>query len=117
MNHFFDHSNRAKELVETGGKSDLWAFIEERFNSCPEGKSFSVPGEKVPSDSAIRSLVSRRAKQASKIFRVIKHPGAGETVYEIARFPDQRKVIGQPIGDEQRGQWGQGSEEVDHGEA
>lgn len=102
MSQFFDHSNRMKELVETGGKSDLWALIEDRFAACPEGKSFSVDKVNVPSEAALRSLISRRAKAAKKIFRVVKHTTGDQVVYEIARFADERHVIGDPVPNDPR---------------
>lgn len=99
MTQFFDHSNRAKDLADTVGKGDLWAYIKNSFEACPPGKSFAVPADKVVSDSAIRSLVSRRAKSAGKTFRVLRHEGG---TYEIARFDDERKIIGHAPAEERR---------------
>jgi hypothetical protein len=85
MSHFFEHSELVKAQKTPQPTGSLWASIKERFEACPLGMSFAVEANETFTASQLRTVVSRRAKSAGKVFSVVKHTnGEGQTFYEVA---------------------------------
>lgn len=80
INRFFEASQAFKTTPESASGA-VWALIKDLFNDCPPGKSFAVNLPEGATDATLRKLVSRKAKEAGKTFKVVKH----DVCYEVGR--------------------------------
>lgn len=88
---FFTMSDKMKDGKATS-TATLWAAMESLFNDCPIGKSFAVDITKYHvTEQALRTLVSREAKKADKVFKVIKHKE--HNCFEVGRPELERAPI------------------------